>query len=64
MEVYRKIDQLRGTKARSLWVQGLVEREERERARAGFAEALRGQYTAAVCRESLALNDDFPVHEQ
>lgn len=64
LEVYRKIDQLRGAEARSVWVQGLVEREESARARAEFADALREQYTGEVCRESLAVNNEFPVHEQ
>ncbi len=64
LEVYRKIDRLRGAEARSSWVQGLVEREEREREREQFAQALRAQYTAEVCRETLSVNDEFPVHEQ
>jgi predicted DNA-binding antitoxin AbrB/MazE fold protein len=35
------------------------ERADRER----LAATLRGQYTDAVCRETLALNDEMPVHE-
>jgi predicted DNA-binding antitoxin AbrB/MazE fold protein len=34
-------------------------RVDRER----LAATLRGQYTDAVCRETLALNDEMPVHE-
>ena len=64
LEVYRKIDELRGAQPRSVWVQGLVEREERQRQRDQFAEALRAQYTDEVCRETLAVNDEFPVREQ
>lgn len=64
LEVYRKIDQLRGAEARSVWVQGLVEREERQRERDRLAEALRAQYTKKVCLETLSINDEFPVHEQ
>lgn len=63
-DVYRKIDALRGSQARSAWVQELVEREERRRARDQFAETLRAQYTEKVCRETLALNDQFPVHDR
>ena len=63
-EVYRKIDQLRGAQARSTWVQGLVEGEERKREREEFAKALRAQYTSEVCRETLSINDEFPVHER
>lgn len=61
MEVYRKIDRLRGAEARSVWVQGLV---ERERERAALAETLLAQYSADVCRETLLVNDEFPVDEQ
>lgn len=61
LDVYHKIDRLRGAEARSSWVQGLVEREEREREQ--FAQTLRAQYTAEVCRETLYVNDEFPVHE-
>jgi predicted CopG family antitoxin len=64
LDVYRKIDQLRGAEARSVWVQKLVEREERQRERDRFAEALREQYTKEVCHETLSVNDEFPVHEQ
>ena len=35
------------------------QRSDRER----LAATLRGQYTDAVCRETLALNDAMPVHE-
>lgn len=63
LEVYRKIDQLRGAEARSVWVQRLVEREERQRERNEFADALRAQYTTEVCLETLSVNDEFPVHE-
>lgn len=63
-EIYRKIDQLRGDKARSVWVQNLIEREEQERARQQFAQSLAEQYTPKVCRETLAVHAEFPVHEQ
>ncbi len=64
LEVYRKIDRLRGAEARSSWVQGLVEREERQREREQFVQALHAQYTPEVCRETLSVNEEFPVHEQ
>ena len=63
-DVYHKIDELRGGEPRSVWVQGLIEREERQRQRDDLAAALREQYTAEVCRETLSVNDAFPVHEQ
>lgn len=64
LEVYRKIDALRGAESRSAWVQALVAREERQRQRDQFAQELCVQYSAGVCRETLAVNDEFPVHEQ
>ncbi len=63
-EVYRKIDQLRDGQPRSVWIQRLVEREEEKRARDKFAEDLRTQYTGEVCRETLAINQEYPIHEQ
>jgi predicted RNA-binding protein YlxR (DUF448 family) len=63
-DTYRKIDLLRGDRPRSAWVHSLVEREEERMQRKRFAQALRDQYTPAVVRETLALNDAFPIHEQ
>lgn len=63
METYRKIDALRGDEPRSTWVQRLIEREEARRERAQFAQLLRDEYTPRVCRETLAINDEFPIHE-
>lgn len=63
-EIYHKIDDLRGTEPRSTWVQSLIEREVQDRERAQLAETLIEQYTPAVCRETLSLNEEFPVHER
>jgi|GEM_PF-962418 len=63
MEIYRKIDALRGDEPRSVWVQTLVEREEARRERERFATALREQYTEDVCRQTLAINDEYPIHD-
>lgn len=62
-EAYQKIDALRGGASRSACVQRLVEQEEARRARGELAELLRQQYTPEVCRETLAVNDEFPIHE-
>src|SRR5260221_14458443 len=62
-ETYRKIDALRGGEPRSVWVQRLIEREERRRERQRFAATLRERYTDAVCRETLAVHDEFPIDE-
>jgi len=63
-ETYAKIDRLRGAESRSAWVKDLIDREEARRERLGLAELLSAQYTAAVCRETLAVNAEFPVHEE
>ncbi len=63
-ETYRKIDQLRGENSRAAWIQKLVEREEETRERERFAERLRQQYTDEVVRETLALHDEYPIHDQ
>ena len=62
-ETYGKIDALRGEQSRSAWVQGLVDREEQRLERQRLVQLVREQYTPAVCRETLAVNDAFPVHE-
>jgi predicted RNA-binding protein YlxR (DUF448 family) len=63
-ETYRKIEQLRGDQSRSAWIDQLVKDEEERRERERLARALRQQYTAAVVRETLALNKEFPIHEK
>jgi predicted RNA-binding protein YlxR (DUF448 family) len=63
-EIYGKIDQLRGGQSRSAWVQRLVENEEQRRERERLAQKLNEEYTAAVARETLALNQEFPIHEK
>lgn len=61
-ETYHKIEELRGDRPQSTWIQALVQREEQRLERERFAHSLREQYTPAVVRETLALNDAFPVH--
>jgi hypothetical protein len=62
-ETYRKIDLLRGEQSRSAWIQSLVEREDERKEREQLALTLQQQYTPAVTAETLAVNDEFPVHE-
>lgn len=62
-DMYRKIDELRGSEARSAWLKRLIEQEEQRRERERFAETLRQQYTEAVCRQTLLANEEFPIHE-
>lgn len=62
-ETYRKLDALRGDQSRSAWVTQLIAREGERCERERFAQSLHGHYTPKVCRETLALNDEFPIHE-
>lgn len=62
-ETYAKIDELRGDEPRSTWLCQLVEREEERRDHEEFAALLRKQYTAAVVRETLKVNEEFPIHD-
>ena len=64
MESYRKIEALRGDEPRATWVQRLIESEEARRERAQFAQRLRDEYTPTVCRETLAINGEFPIHDE
>jgi predicted CopG family antitoxin len=62
-DAYAKIDELRGEASRSAWVQELIEQEAERREHEQFVSLVREQYTPAVCRQTLAVNDEFPVHE-
>src|SRR5688572_6344352 len=64
IETYRKIDRLRGSASRSAWVQQLIDQEEARLERERLVEMLREQYTPAVCRQTLAINEELPVHDR
>ena len=64
LDTYRKIDAMRGEETRAAWVQKLIDREEAKRERAWLAATLREQYTPAVCRETLAVNETYPIREK
>lgn len=63
-ETYDKIDRLRGQDSRSAFIQRLVAQEEQRGQRERFVAQLRREYTAAVSRETLVLNQEFPIHEK
>jgi hypothetical protein len=63
-ETYRQIDELRGEASRASLVQRLIEAERERRERSALAELVRQQYTPDVCRQTLALNDELPIHEE
>lgn len=62
-ETYQKIDALRGEATRAAWLERLVRQEAERRDREAFIELVRQQYTPEVCRETLAINDEYPIHE-
>lgn len=67
--VLKWIERVRGDTARSDYiVQLLEERMEQNRREAGqrdrwLAEG-RKQYTQEVCRQTLRINEEFPIHEE
>ena len=62
-ETYAKIDQLRGEKSRSAWIQQVVAREEKRRDREELLQRIKEEHTPEVVRETLRINDEFPIHE-
>jgi len=60
---YDAIGGLAAGRPRSAVVDELVQREVRRRAREELARRLETEYTGAVCRETLRLNADLPVHD-
>ena len=59
---YRQLDALRGELPRSSYVEQLIGREKRRLDRAAFVELANAQYTEEVCRETLRVNAEFPIH--
>jgi hypothetical protein len=63
-ETCRAIDALRGHMSRAEWVRTLILREANEhQERRAFIELVRQQYTPEVCRQTLQVNDEYPIHE-
>jgi hypothetical protein len=62
-ETYRKIENLRGSDSRAAWVQQLVEKEESRVEKVRLNERLRKEYTPEVSRQTLAINEELPIHE-
>ena len=63
-DTYEKIDELRGSQPRSAWLRQLVDREEKRREHDRLASLVRKQYTPAVVKETLAVNEEFPIHDK
>ena len=64
IETYRRIDALRGESSRAGWVQALIREEEDRQERQQFVDAVNASFTPEVCRKTLLLNDELPIHEE
>ena len=62
VKTHRQLDALRGEQPRSSYLEQLIEREKRRLDRATFIELANAQYTEEVCRETLRVNEEFPIH--
>ena len=58
------LDQLRGEAPRSVYLERLLERENRRLEEEQFHVKVNAAYTAKVCAETLRVNEEFPVHEE
>lgn len=58
------LDHLRGTLPKSVYLEHLLEREQRRKEDEQFYEAANSAYTPVVCEETLKINEEFPVHEK
>ena len=58
------LDRLRGETSRSAYVGGLLEREHDRVEEERFYAEVNAAYTAEVCKETLQVNEEFPIHEE
>ena len=58
------LDRLRGETSRSAYVGGLLEREHDRVEQERFYAEVNAAYTAEVCKETLQVNEEFPIHEE
>lgn len=63
-EAYRQIETLRGTVARSAFVEELVDKERRLRERLEFIDRVNAECTPEFCRETLKIHAEFPIYEE
>ncbi len=63
-DAYRQIEALRGSEARSAFVERLLEKERRRREREEFIESVNAACTPEFCRETLKINAEFPIHDE
>lgn len=58
------LDRLRGGMPKSVFLERLLESEQRRREQESFYEAANAAYTPAICEETLKINEEFPVHDK
>jgi hypothetical protein len=58
------LDEMRGKTPKSRYVERLLESEAEQRKRKIFYARAVAAYTPEVCRETLALNAEYPVHDE
>jgi hypothetical protein len=61
--VFRQIDKLRGSSPRSVYLSRLLQEEERRHERKRFFAEVNAAYTPEVSRQTLRLNEEFPIHD-
>lgn len=61
--VFRQIDSLRGKTPRSVYLATVLKQEELRRKREKFLAEVNAAYTPAVVRQTLRVNEAFPVDE-
>lgn len=57
------VEELRGSKPKSVFIGELLNAEARRRAKQKFYESAAAAYTPEIARETLALNAQFPISE-
>jgi hypothetical protein len=57
------LDRLRGQTSRSAYLEELLEREHDRVEQERFHVKVNAAYTAEVCKETLRVNEEFPIHE-
>ncbi|MFZ4682966.1 MAG: hypothetical protein ACOYMS_10720 [Terrimicrobiaceae bacterium] len=60
----RLLDSLRDDTPKSTFLHHLLEGEARRRERRHFYQQAVAAYTPEVCEQTLALNAEYPVHEE
>ena len=60
----RLIEKLRGDKPKSVFIGELIEAEARRRQQKEFYAAAAAAYTPKVAKETLKLNEEFPISEK